>query len=239
MNAGREAVARVAVRGEATLVDAVADAVADAGAAHVADGADPDALVVAGESALSALAEDAPGVPVLPVEAGAGRLSVPRSSLPGAVSAVVDGVARTVAHPVLSVGVDGEATARALLDVSLVADRPARISEFAVHEGGETVDAFRADGVTVATPAGSDGYARAAGGPVLGPGTGVAVVPVAPFTTRSDAWVFRPPVTLTVERDESPVVLVVDGEDVREVSVGAAARVEEAGTVEFLRVPDR
>jgi NAD+ kinase len=123
----------------------------------------------------------------------------------------------TVEHPLLAVSVDGEPVDSALFDVTLVTSEPARISEYGVRGDGEDHGTFRADAVTVATPIGSTGYARRAGGPVSSPGTGLVVVPIAPFSTRTDTWVLRSPVTLSVERDEEPVSLVIDDEERRGV----------------------
>lgn len=84
----------------------------------------------------------------------------------------------------------------------------------------------------VATPLGSRGYAGSAGGPSVSPDGGISVVPVAPFTTRTDAWIVTDRVGVTVERETTPVSLVVDGtrrgvvEPHREVDVAVAARIE-------------
>ncbi|SEH40036.1 NAD+ kinase [Halopenitus malekzadehii] len=120
---------------------------------------------------------------------------------------------RVIDHPIVAVTVDGDRRDLALLDVTLLTSEPARISEYGVTHGGETLQTFRADAVTVATPAGSTGYARAAGGPVVRPGTGLVVVPIAPFTTHTDTVVLPGSVTLSVERDDEPVSIVVDGID--------------------------
>jgi NAD+ kinase len=223
---------RLAVRGDDGVVAAAVRAAA--GAELVTH--DPDAVLLAGEDALCSLAADVPDAPALPVDAGHGHHSVSRSSLPGALATLVRGDTRTVSHPILAAVVDGTEVARAVLDVALVTDEPARISEYGVHALEEEVDSFRADGVVAATPAGSNGYARACGGPILAPGTGLAVVPVAPFSTLSDAWVLRSPVTLSVERDDSPVVLVADDRDVCEVTVERPVRITETTTVDLLQV---
>jgi NAD+ kinase len=86
----------------------------------------------------------------------------------------------------------------------------------------------------VATPLGSGGYAAAAGGPVVSPGGGLAVVPVAPFTTRPDTWVATGGVRVTIEREEEAVALVVDGTRRGTVEPHRTVRIEVAATVELL-----
>jgi NAD+ kinase len=117
---------------------------------------------------------------------------------------------------------------------------PARISEFCVRTGGEEVDRFRADGVVVSTPAGSPGYNRAANGPVVAPETGVlSVVPVAPFATDIDGWVLPiDEVTLSVERDETPVELLADGRPEQSVEARTPVRFDHVDDIETVVLPE-
>nr|WP_305882927.1 hypothetical protein [Halobellus rarus] len=87
---------------------------------------------------------------------------------------------------------------------------PARISEYGIESPDGWTESVRSDGVVVATPLGSAGYARAVGGPLLAPETGLVTVPVSPYAMHTDNWVVRSPVRLTVERDEAEVVLRLD-----------------------------
>lgn len=191
---------------------------------------DPGAVVAVGEPAVLALARAGVDVPVLPVGAGRGVRSVPGEAAPRAVERLLAGEWTAVEHPVL---VARPAGVRALMDLMLVTAEPARISEFTVRAGDEPVASFRADGVVVATPAGSAGYAGAAGGPVVAPGTGVvAVVPVAPFATDADHWVLPPgEVALTVARDDAPVELLADDRTVGEVDPGVPVTLPRDGVV--------
>jgi NAD+ kinase len=212
---------RVGVVGDETFAAAVEAAGGDpvVGAASDLDGI--EVAVADGEAAVVDLLRAEVGVPVLPVEAGSGVRSVPSSDLEPALERVLDGAYRTERHPVVSAqrAFDG---VRALFDVTLVAAEPARISEFSVRCGGESVARFRADGVVASTPAGSVGYNSAAGGPVVATGTDVvSVVPLAPFATDADQWVLPlEEVTLSVERDETPVELLADGRTERTVAAG-------------------
>ncbi|WP_126663084.1 NAD(+)/NADH kinase [Haloterrigena salifodinae] len=128
---------------------------------------------------------------------------------------------------------------RALFDVTLVTDEPARISEYGVASRGDSVARFRADGVVVATAAGSDGYAGAVDAPHLSTAVdAVAVAPVAPFVTDTRRWVLPDDrLELTVERDEGPIALVADGRRVTSVGVDARIAVSVADSLETLSVP--
>lgn len=204
---------------------------------HVAETDVADVVVAVGEDALVDVALGVSGVSLLPVGLGDAYFAAPKQHAGIAVRELIDGEYRTVEHPVVSVAVGDEPAGEALLDVSLVTSEPARISEYALAHGDEHVSAFRADAAVVATPAGSTGYTRAAGGPVLTPGTGLVTVPVAPFTTQTDAWVLADDVSLTVEREAEPVELVLDGDSWGEVPAREPIDVAIDRSVEFVRTP--
>jgi len=64
---------------------------------------------------------------------------------------------------------------------------------------GEVVDQYCGDGLIMATPTGSTGYAMAAGGPILHPGLeGIVVNPICPMSLSSRAVVVPPRARLTV-----------------------------------------
>lgn len=224
---------------------AVASVVTDAGGTVVADtresvlDADPDVVVAVGESSLLGLARSRPDVPLLPVAAGSGVRSVPGDRFPAAMSRLRSGDWTTATHPLLSVTVDGE-SAPALLDATAVTAEPADISEYTVATAEETVARFRADGIVVATPAGTGGYARAAGAPVVAPETDVlAVVPIAPFATSIDHWVVpATEVTVTVERDEAAVEILADDRSLAIATVGDPVRFTRSGEIRTVVVPE-
>ncbi|MCU4926712.1 NAD(+)/NADH kinase [Halobacteria archaeon AArc-dxtr1] len=224
------------VSGDATAIGAVLDV-------------DPTFLVVSGEQALTAAVRAEVSVPVLPVTSNdhGTELDGPTpNEVAGAVSAVLDGCVGVCSRPIISVTTDGESTAdgiseRALFDVTLVTDEPARISEYAVASRGEHVARFRADGVVVATPAGTRGYAGSVGAPEVAPTVpAVAVTPIAPFVTHANRWVLpEDALSLTVERDEDDISLAVDGRLVD--AIGTETRVELAveSSIRTLVVGDR
>lgn len=192
-----------------------------------------DAVVAVGESALLGVARAAPEVPVLPVDAGRGVRSVAGDAVDAAVAALVADEYDCDRHPLVEIRLSDRTTALALEDVLLASAEPAQISEYTVSAGGETVARFRADGVVVATPAGSSGYAGAVGGPVAPPETdALVVVPVAPFSTDLDQWVLPfDDVRVTVERDETRVHLVADDRVVGPVTPGDTVRLERGASV--------
>lgn len=225
--------ARVGVAGGDELAAAVAAAGADPVAGTDADVA---AVVAAGEQAVCETARACPSVPILAVDAGAGFRSVPAATVETAVERLFADEWDALAHPVVEVA-DGP---RAVTDVTLVTEAPARISEYEVRSEGDHVATVRADGVVVAFPAGSGGYARAAGGPVVAPGTdAVAVVPISPFATDPDHWVLPlERVTLTVERDETAVELLADDRRTGVVEPGVPLTLSRVGTARTVVVPE-
>lgn len=209
-----------------------------------------DAVVAVGDGAIRDVLVDAPDAPVIPV--GSRRLAVDadaaerrlRTLLDAAFRGEggdgdrpVDGV-RRIAHPVLAVDAGDGETRRAAFDVALVTAEPARISEFAVDFVGGADEVTRADGVVVATPFGSDGYANAVGGPVVEPGGGLSVAPIAPFSTRTDAWVAAGRLSISVERETESVALVVDGRERGSVEPHRPVAVEAVDRVALVTLGD-
>jgi len=240
-------VGRLGVVGDGSVADSVAAAVDADGATAVRGspqdvlGADPDAVVAVGERPLLALVRAGIATPVLPIAAGDGYGPVPEPDAVAGVESLLAGEFEYDSRTVLGASIDGDRVGRALADAMLVTNEPARISEYAVRSGGETVASVRADGVVVSTPTGSPGYGRNAGGPLLEPGSGVVgVVPVAPFAVNVDYWVLDvgEPVSLTVERDEGEVSLLLDGERARSVPPGIRVDFVADRAVRLARVPE-
>jgi NAD+ kinase len=110
--------------------------------------------------------------------------------------------------PVLPAGVPGEAGSAsgdwdhvALNDFyfrpSLEDVSPTCLLELDID--GEVVDQYRGDGLIIATPTGSTGYAMAAGGPILHPGIeAIVVTPICPMSLSSRAVVVPPRALLTI-----------------------------------------
>lgn len=227
----------VGVVGDRSLTTVVEDAGAQAVAGEASDvvAADPTLVVAAGDGALSAVAGEAPAVPVLAVDVTPGVPRVTRDDAADAIGAALSGDARETARRRFAARVDGEQLGTFLRDAMLTTGEPARISEYAIGSGDRQVARFRADGVAIATPAGSPGYLSDAGGPVVEPGTGtLAAVPVAPFQTDPEHWVLDDDaVTLSVHRDES-VVLVADGTERGNVPMGTPVELHQVDALRLL-----
>lgn len=213
--------------------DAVADRLRDAGVSVVTGSpADPpttERVVAVGQTAVTGVGTSDHDPLLLPVDAGRGVRSVTRDAVPAAVRGMDD--AHVDCHPVVSVTTAGDTVGRAVWDVTAVTADAARISEYAVETPTDSVGQFRADGVTVATPAGSPEYARRVGGPVVAPMAGIGVAaPIAPFATNPDHWVLPlDDLTVSVQRDEATVALYVDGVHEGTVACGQAVTLSRSG----------
>ncbi|ERJ05161.1 NAD+ kinase protein [Halorhabdus tiamatea SARL4B] len=174
------------------------------------------AVIAVGEDAVLDLVRHGCTTPVLPVAVDSGLGSVPADSLQSAVERVRDGEYVRRDTPTLDVHVDGDSVETALADVMLVTSEPAHISEYTLSTPRGEVATFRADGVVIATPAGSRGYARRVGGAVLDSGAAaLSVVPVGMFSTTKGHWTISlpegdPAVTASIKREEAPVSLLID-----------------------------
>jgi len=218
-------------------------------------------VVAVGERALGTLVPDC-RAPVLAVDATLPAGGVDGGTLETTVATLADagspaGLPTTSCPFVRVAGPGGET--HALFDATLVTAEPARISEYGVATPRERIARFRADGVVLATPAGSHGYARDAGGPTVVRGTDAGVVvPIAPFTVDAERWVVplgvdgdggcetgtgtgaddpdAGGVRLTVERDEAAVDLYVDGERAGRVAPDDPVEVRRAGRLRLVDV---
>ena len=223
----------------AELAASVDDAAFAVGAADEVLAAGPEVVVALGEPAASDLVDAGVDVPVLPVAAGPGLESVSAERVAAVLDAGAETGFDTVERPVLEASIDGRTCGRGLFDAMLVTSEPARISEYAVGSAGWS-ERFRADGVVVSTAAGSTGYSRAVGGPVLDPGSwSLVVVPVAAFSLRSTVRVVDAETALqvSVERDEGDVTLLVDGGGRGHVPPRHPVTIEVSGAVETVVDP--
>lgn len=166
------------------------------------------------------------------------RLGVPRDEAAEAIRSLFRDGGITRHLRTLSVETESTAT-QVVFDVALVTDEPGAIATFAVRSNDEPVTEVRADGLAVATPAGSRGFARAAGGPVLAPETAaVTVVAVSPFAIDDAPWVGPPDgLELSIADDGPPAAVQCDGRVRDTIPAGSTLRVEWGPTLTIV-TPD-
>lgn len=215
---------------EAAGEPANATSIGDMAAAEV------ELILAIGEQPLSEVAGADPGVPVLPAELPTESIEHDIEAISWTIERFREGDAELRTEPLLGVSANGESVGRSLLDVMLVRSEPGRISEYSWTAGSDR-SRFRADGVVLATPRGSHGYAHAAGGPRLGLDTaGVTITPVAAFGLGAAAWIEDPAagIELRVERDEGAVSLLIDGIEQRQFSGRSTVTVRRQGSLETI-----
>lgn len=206
---------------------------------------DPPAVLIAiGDSAMIDIGKVGTSItaPVIPIHCNLGFRPVPLDDLEHIVQPAHKRISTSmVEHHVVAVTVDAEQVGSAIMDISLMTAEPARISEFAIRIDGRVLDTIRADGVVLATPAGSTGYSAAAGGSVIMPGLPVTtLVPVAPFRTRWSTWIVNPEtVELQAIRDEGELLLRLDDRQERIVEPHESIRFSVERTIETLAIDDR
>jgi NAD+ kinase len=215
--------------------DAVADQLRNAGISVVSGSLSnipaTDHVIAVGHAAIRAVAVSEDDPLVVPVAAGRGIRSVARDDIGQLLDTLSE--PQIERHPVLTITVAGESVGTALWDVTVVTTEAARISEYAISTSADTIGQFRADGVVIATPAGSTGYASRIGGPVLGPMPDIgAVVPIAPFQTNPDHWVLPfDGLSVTIKRDEATVAVYADGDRASVVERGESVTLSRTDTI--------
>jgi NAD+ kinase len=127
-------------------------------------------------------------------------------------------------------------TRTAMNDVAIHRRVGERVAEIAYAIESEVVGSVRADGLVVATPAGSTGYNLANGGPVMAWGVeGLVVSFIAPHSLTARALVVAPGDRLTVHnRSRDPLDIAVDGRPAGEIPPGEtidARLVHDLGTI--------
>jgi NAD+ kinase len=200
----------------------------------------PDVVVTLGEQALLSVVAETTSLPVLPVAVDDGVHAITEDDAANLVTALDARDWREASYPVVGAHAGGDLLGRALCDLMLVTSAPARISEYTVDVADSTLVNYRADGLVVATPAGSEGYARAAGGPLVATDEPVAsIVPVAPFATDPDTLVAAiDEVTLSVERDETAVELLADDRSCGPVPVSTPITLSCVDTLDVVVLPE-
>jgi NAD+ kinase len=156
------------------------------------------------------------GVPVFAVNYGeVGFLATVEpepAGLEAALRGALTGDFEVLRLPALALGTpSGPRTA--VNDIAVHRRQGERVAHLAYAVDGEEVGSVRADGLVIATPAGSTGYNLANGGPVMAWGVeGFAVSFISPHSLTARALVVAPADELSVHnRSEAPVDVSLDG----------------------------
>lgn len=161
------------------------------------------------------LAALGPEMPVLPVSLpGIDAVAPTSPAIEAALHSVFTESSTRQMRWLLLVRQSREAPALAALsEVVLQATTPGHLAAFeVVSEATGSTGQFRADGLVIATPAGSEGYAHAVDVPSLAPQTGIAVAPIAQFSIDQNQWVLpAAPIECRIHRDQPTMVLRADG----------------------------
>jgi len=186
--------------------------------------------------------------PVLGVNLGRlGFLTgAPVESMFDAVETALEGRAMLVSHFCLKAEArrDGARLAGgvAINDVVLQRNRHPRMIEYEMTIEGEFVFRVRADGLVLATPAGSTAYALSAGGAIVHPDMdAISVAPVCPHTLSNRPIVV--PAGKTIElrliAAPAPAALNLDGQMCHDLQQGDRIVVTKGPPVTLAYMPDR
>ena len=130
-----------------------------------------------------------------------------------------------------------------LNDVVVNKSALARIIRMSVHVDGRPIAVYRADGLIVSTPTGSTAYNLSAGGPIIEPSLGVAVLtPICPHTLSMRPIVVpdRSVIEITLESPDEEVFLTLDGQEGLSLGHGDRVRIEVADEpVRLIKVSER
>lgn len=119
----------------------------------------------------------------------------------------------------------------ALNDAVITQGPMARILAIEMRVDGGRATLYNADGVVVSTPVGSTAYSLSLGGPILTPGADALIVtPIAPHSLTNRPLVLegRSRLRFRVTRESPSLALVLDGQEMMSLDVGAEIAIERA-----------
>jgi len=130
----------------------------------------------------------------------------------------------------------------AMNDVVLQRNEHPRMIEFEMSVRGQFVFRLRADGLVLATPAGSTAYALSAGGPIVHPDVNaICVAPICPHILSNRPIVVPADDAIELTLIESPkmAALNLDGQEHMELQAGDRITISKSGEITLLYLPDR
>lgn len=122
----------------------------------------------------------------------------------------------------------------ALNDVVISRGERSQLVRIEVRVDGDTLTTYNADGLILATPTGSTAYSLSAGGPILMPDSGAAVItPICPhvLTNRSTVVSDRSLIEVLPSDSDQQVFYNVDGQESAEMQMGDRLRVSKSDRV--------
>jgi NAD+ kinase len=209
-------------------------------------------VVLGGDGTLLSVARTLAGkVPILGVNLGnLGFLTeISRGELYPALVQVLAGRFRTETRSLFEIdlkragGEGGPLRYRVLNDAVITKSALARIIELTLRVDGHLVARFRADGLIISTPTGSTAYNLSAGGPILSPPLGVAVLtPICPhaLSLRPIVVPDSGAIEVTLETPREEVYLTLDGQEGTSLGQGDTVSITRSkATVKLIKVSER
>jgi len=131
----------------------------------------------------------------------------------------------------------------AINEVVLMRGETGRMASLEARVDGELLNAYRSDGLIVATPTGSTAYSLAAGGPLVGPTAKVMVMtPICPHTLSGRPLVIADDSVIELTpcaSEPEPILFTVDGRDILRVHPESVVRVSKASEpLQVVRMPE-
>ena len=183
------------------------------------------------------------GIPILGINLGRlGFLTdTPLSNMFDVMDEVLAGQFKVKKHFALQIDVvrDGHnvSSGLAMNDVVLQRNDHPRMIEFEMYARKQLVFRLRADGLVLATPAGSTAYALSAGGAIIHPEIeAISVVPICPHTV-SNRPIILPAydeIQLNLIDSPAPAALNLDGQVHSTLNVGDTVSVKRAGFIHLV-----
>lgn len=186
------------------------------------------------------------GVPLLGINLGRlGFLTdTPLTSMFDVMQEVFAGQFKTKRHFALEAKVysDGKfvRSGIAMNDVVLQRNDHPRMIEFEMFARDQFVFRLRADGLVLATPAGSTAYALSAGGAIIHPEiNAISVVPICPHTVSNRPIILpaNDPIELRLIDSPAPAALNLDGQVHSTLAAHDVVYIQKAGDVSLVYLP--
>lgn len=126
----------------------------------------------------------------------------------------------------------------ALNEITLARGETGRMVSLVARVNGEHLNAYRADGLIVATPTGSTAYSLSAGGPLVSPAAAVFLItPICPHSLSQRALVLDDDCVVELssgDTEAGPMIFTVDGRE--SIAIGPGDRIEVRKSAQSFRL---